>query len=298
MDSSQQRGTTEAISICLPQADRQGKLRLNVSSSRTHDIEISTGNRAPFVVAGDWHGDQGWAITAAKSAARAGARTILHVGDFGLDWPGAKRGRYEAKLNKYLLELGLTLVVSGGNHDNWETLESLPVEADGMATFRSNIRVLPRGGRTQIEDLVVGALGGAFSVDYQHRRDGRDWWRNEEPTPEDAQRLIAGGPVDVLITHDAPAGVPLKGDFELSPKVRLRAEATRILLRAVVDTLAPAHVFCGHWHQRRIHELVHPDGRISRVDVLNKEHSREGNAVLVWPGESPLRIEPLYVRNQ
>lgn len=259
-------------------------------------IEDLASNRAPFVVAGDWHGNQGWAITAIQSAARAGARTILHVGDFGLDWPGAKRGRYEAKLNKYLLEFGLTLVVSGGNHDNWETLESLPVEADGLATFRSNIRVLPRGGRTRIGALVVGALGGAFSVDYEHRREGKDWWRNEEPTPEDARRLIAGGPVDILITHEAPAGVPLKSDFELSPEVRSRAEQTRVLLRVVVNAIAPAHVFCGHWHQRRIHELSHPDGRISRVDVLNKEYSREGNAVLVWPEAVPLRIEPLFIR--
>ncbi|MFE4229968.1 metallophosphoesterase [Arthrobacter sp. NPDC056886] len=260
------------------------------------DIESSRNAGAPFVVAGDWHGDQGWAIAAIQSAARAGAGTILHVGDFGLDWPGAKRGRYEAKLNKYLLDLGLTLIVSGGNHDNWDTLEELPVEADGMATFRSNIRVLPRGGRTKVEALVVGALGGAFSVDYQHRREGKDWWRHEEPTPEDAQKLIAGGPVDVLITHDAPAGVPLKGDFELTPEIRSRAEQTRVLLREVVDTLAPSHVFCGHWHQRRIHELAHPDGRNTRIDVLNKENSREGNAVLVWPSEAPLRIEPLSIR--
>jgi hypothetical protein len=220
------------------------------------------------------------------------------VGDFGLDWPGAKRGRYEANLNKYLFALGLTLIVSGGNHDNWETLETLPVDDDGMATFRSNIRVLPRGGRTQVEALVVGALGGAFSVDYQHRREGRDWWRNEEPTPEEAQRLIAGGPVDVLITHDAPAGVPLKGDFELPPEIRSRAEQTRVLLRDVVDSLAPAHLFCGHWHQRRIHELTHKDGRISRVDVLDKENSRHGNAVLVWPGQTPVRIEQLVIKGK
>jgi hypothetical protein len=180
-------------------------------------IDNPRNGSAPFVVAGDWHGNQGWAITAIQSAARAGARTILHVGDFGLDWPGAKRGRYEARLNKYLLDLGITLIVSGGNHDNWETLEKLPVEANGLATFRSNIGVLPRGGRAEISGLVVGALGGAFSVDQDHRAQGRDWWSNEEPTPEEALILVAGGPLDVLITHDAPAGVPLKGDFDLPP---------------------------------------------------------------------------------
>jgi predicted phosphodiesterase len=97
----------------------------------------------PLGIFGDWHGNTGWAITAIRSAAREGVNTMIHVGDFGLDWPGAKRGRFEAKLNTYLAEAEITLIVSGGNHDNWETLEKLPVHDDGLATFRSNIRVLP-----------------------------------------------------------------------------------------------------------------------------------------------------------
>jgi hypothetical protein len=220
---------------------------------------------------------------------------MLHVGDFALDWPGAKRARYEDRLNRCLLESGITLIVSGGNHDNWDTLEKLPVQEDGLATFRSNIRVLPRGGRARIGGLVVGALGGAFSVDQEHRTEGKDWWSNEEPTPEDARRLIAGGPVDILITHDAPAGFSLASEFDLPSEIISQAERTRVLLREVVDSLTPAHVFCGHWHQRRIHELEHPDGRISRIDVLDKEYSREGNAVLVWPDETPLSIKPLFI---
>jgi hypothetical protein len=252
-------------------------------------------NFRPIAVFGDWHGDAGWALTSVRSAAREGVRTALHVGDFGLDWPGAKRGRYEAKLNKYLVDLGVTLVVSGGNHDNWKTLAALPVESDGTAAFRSNIRILPRGGRTVIEGLVIGALGGACSVDSEYRTEGKDWWRNEEPTIEEAAKLVDGGPLDILITHDVPLGVPLKGDFELRPEVAERAERTRVLLRQVVDSLAVPHVFSGHWHQRRIYELAHPDGRSTRVDVLNMENSRLGNGVLVWPGEVPLRVEPLTI---
>jgi predicted phosphodiesterase len=250
----------------------------------------------PIAVFGDWHGDSGWALTAVRSAAREGARIAIHVGDFGLDWPGAKRGRYETKLNKYLADLGLTLVVSGGNHDNWDTLGKLAVENDGLATFRSNIRILPRGGRTMLEGLAVGGLGGAFSVDYQHRTEGKDWWRNEEPTPEEAAALVAGGPLDILITHDAPAGVPLNGDFQLSDELTKKAHKTRLLLREVVDSLTVPQVFCGHWHQRCIHELDHPDGTTTRVDVLNRENSRHGNGVLVWPSRAPMRVEPLEIR--
>lgn len=91
----------------------------------------------PLAIFGDWHGHLGWALACCRSAAREGVRTALHVGDFGLDWPGAKRGRFESKLNKYLTEINVVLIVSGGNHDNWETLATLPVNPDGTAAFRS-----------------------------------------------------------------------------------------------------------------------------------------------------------------
>lgn len=269
---------------------------MDLHSKAKVPIIEADGPYKPIVIAGDWHGDQGWATTVIHAAARHGAGTIIHVGDFALDWPGLKRGRYEDRLNKRLLASGLMLIVSGGNHDNWDTLSKLSTDADGLATFRSNIRILPRGGRTWIAGLEVGGLGGAYSVDQEYRTQGRDWWSNEEPTRADAERLLNGGPVDVLITHDAPAGVDVKSKFELPPEVANRADRTRALLREVVDLLAPAHVFCGHWHQRRVQSLCHQDGSVTRVDVLDKEYSREGNAVLVWPGKSPLLIEPLSVR--
>lgn len=251
----------------------------------------------PFAIFGDWHGDVGWALAAIRSAAREGVRTAIHVGDFGLDWPGAKRGRYETKLNKYLKELEITLVVSGGNHDNWETLDTLIAEEDGLANIGSNIRVLPRGGRTVIQGLAVGGLGGAFSVDYEYRTEGKDWWAREEPTRLEAEALVNGGHLDILITHDAPAGVPLRGDFQLSPEMIEKADRTRNLLREVVDVLTVPHLFCGHWHQRVTHELRHSTGASTRVDVLDMEHSRQGNGVLLWPGRTPMRVDPLEIKN-
>jgi hypothetical protein len=44
-----------------------------------------------------------------------GVSTLIHVGDFGFDRPGAERGRYEKKLNTLLLERGAVLVVSPGD---------------------------------------------------------------------------------------------------------------------------------------------------------------------------------------
>lgn len=100
----------------------------------------------PLAVVGDWHGQQGWALAAIRSAAREGVKHMIHVGDFGLDWPGAKRGRYENRLNKVLAEHAVSLTLSIGNHDNVWTAKRLPVQEDGLATFQGNIRVLPAAG--------------------------------------------------------------------------------------------------------------------------------------------------------
>lgn len=107
--------------------------------------------------------------------------------------------------------------------------------------------------------------------------------------------LIAAGPLDVLITHDAPPAVPLSGDFELSPQIVSQTDKTRVLLRDVVEDLAVPHVFCDHSHQRRTYELEQPGGRISRVDALNKENSHMAMRYSIWPGKAPLRIEPLFI---
>lgn len=251
-----------------------------------------------LAVFGDWHGDLGWSIDAVKAAAREGARTAVSVGDVGLDWPGPKRNRWEQRMNALLVELGVTLVVSPGNHDCLARIDLEEVQSDGLIAWRSNIKVLPKGGRTIIEGLRVAGLGGALSVDKQWRVEGKDWWRDEEPTIEQAERLIAGGDLDILITHDVPMGVPVRGSFDLPADLVEEANHTRILLREVVDRTAVPHLFSGHWHQRLTFELPNPGGRSTRVDVLDMEGSREGNAVLVWPGATPLRIEPLMIRGK
>lgn len=152
----------------------------------------------------------GGCVTVVKSAAREGVRTIIQVGDFGLDWPGAMRGRLEDRLNRLLIDHDMKLICSPGNHDNLTRISQLDVQDDGLIHWRFNITVLPKGGRTVIEGLRIGGLGGAMSVDKAHRREGRDWWPDEAPTREQAEHLVAGGPIDVLVTHDAAWGVPVR----------------------------------------------------------------------------------------
>jgi predicted phosphodiesterase len=249
---------------------------------------------SPIVIAGDVHANLQWTRMLVRSANAVGARTILQLGDMGALWPGRGKGRTETKLDRYLGALGLELIFIDGNHDNHHDLRALEVEADGLAHVRERIKYLPRAGRITLHGMRIAGLGGAFSPDYKSRRPGLDWWPAiEEVEASDVEKLIADGPMDILLTHDVPAAVPIVGTFELSEETRARAQVSRDLLQRAVDATRPRNIFCGHWHQRASAEIHHEDGFLSRVDVLDMDGS-PGNAVIVWPG-SPLRIEPLIV---
>lgn len=262
-------------------------------------MEEKESGGTPFVIAGDWHGDTSWARAVVKTAAAAGVKRIFHVGDLAVLWPGAKKGRFDQRLNTMLEERGMDLVFIDGNHDNHTELRTLPIGDDRLARVRSHILYLPRGERIEYVGLTIGGLGGAFSVDCEWRAPGKDWWpRIEEVEPQDVDKLVAGGSVDILLTHDVPANFAgLTNELRnLSEEVQALSRVSRALLQDAVDALKPPHVFCGHWHQRRIGGISHENGSITRVDVLHCDGSRPGNAVLVWPGTPPLRVEPLIIQ--
>lgn len=252
-------------------------------------------NSGAVAVTGDWHGNLGWARDVVRSAARHGVGTILHVGDFGALWPGRAKGRFEARLNYDLQQAGIQLIFIGGNHDNWAELEKLPVTADGTASLLSNIKYLPRPGRTLVHGLTVGGLGGAFSIDYQYRTEGKDWWANEEPTQGDIEELASGGPLDILLTHDAPAGIELESAFDLPEDIIIRARTTRDLLAEATTRIRPGIVFSGHWHQRTTGFVYPGTGAPIRVEVLDMDGSRFGNTVLFRVGPGGLEVEKLPV---
>lgn len=251
----------------------------------------------PFVVAGDLHGDTGWALRLIRAAAAAGARRIFQIGDLGVCWPGRDKYKFDRRLSRGLTPHEMTLLFIDGNHDHHPELRRLPIEEDGLARVRENILYLPRAGRYQYAGLRFGGLGGAYSVDKQLRTEDKDWWPDEEIAPEDVEKLVAGGSLDVLLTHDVPIDFQglVSGFPDLPCEVVRQADVGRRLLQSAVDQLRPAQVFAGHWHQRRTDVLKHRDGGDTRVDVLDMNGSATGNAVLVWP-EVPLRIEPLIVK--
>ncbi len=234
-----------------------------------------TGERV--VVAGDWHGVRTAGIDVITSAASAGARVVLHVGDLNVPAAGTAPSIVKS-FNQACTRTGTVLLVTPGNHDNWDRIESSPLDESGFHVLARHVRALPRGARFEIAGRRFGALGGAISV-HTRRVPGETWWPQERITEEHV-RLLGTAPLDVILTHDAPAGIPLTS--RLNPPAELVAEADELrarLLRAVQAT-RPRLAFCGHWHTRRIHELHTDDETITTVHVLNREHT-VGNAVVL-----------------
>ena len=100
-------------------------------------------------------------------------------------------------------------------------------------------------------------------------------------TPKQAQRAIAGGPADVLLTHDAPLGalpqMTAYGPVKFLPGVQQSAGR----VREVAGATKPKLLLHGHWHQ---FQQVRLPGQDTEVIGLSTDGTRKSWMVLDLPG--------------
>lgn len=232
-----------------------------------------------IITAGDWHGNTRWMRQVLTCAARDGYKVIVHVGDLKVLWYDEypdypEPGAFTAELARLLEELGLAFIFVDGNHDVHPKLRALPVNADGFCVISDRLLYAPRGHRWSLGGVRFGALGGAYSIDRNRGTEGWDWFVDEVTVPEDVEAL-GTETLDVLITHDAPAGIDVETMFDLPESSEREGNIVRALLRDAVRATEPKLVFSGHWHQRRTGLMP---GMETRVHVLDKEFMA-GNTV-------------------
>ena len=246
-----------------------------------------------LLIAGDVHGNERWVGSLCKLARRYGCDAILQLGDFGY-WPHTTAGRRFLEHVEWHAERnGVECVYwIDGNHENHDLLAELESGPDGMVAIGDRCRYLPRGLRWDWRGVRFGALGGAFSVDRRERVQGESWWPAEVTTDADVERL-GDGPLDVLVTHDAPEGTPLRG-LGLPPVDQVLADEVRARIRSAVESTGPRLLLHGHWHHRYSHELTWPttvDGelawRATQVEGLAADVQRNRRS---W---GILELEPL-----
>ncbi len=207
---------------------------------------------------GDTHGNEAWLTVAIELVAQAGLDTIIQVGDLGI-WPGPHAARMWDRIDHWLDLHGQTMLVVPGNHEDYDQIDQLKPHADGWLPFRERILLAPRGHRSELGGRTICWLGGAASPDRgwrRHRQSGtgqRTWWPQEAITPDDVERTIAGGHAEIMITHDAPHGVPtiearIAGPTGFRPEDLEYASDVRQRLTQAVHGVRPKLLVHGHFH--------------------------------------------------
>lgn len=228
------------------------------------------------VLAGDWHGNTGWACHVVEQAAKLLAdeeqKVILHAGDFGV-WPGQAGRSYLDEVARVLWLHRIKLLFADGNHEWHPELIALREEGlrtgvlglipiDSCAVTRARIFWAPRGHRWKWHGKTWMALGGAVSVDAALRVKGKSWWPEETFTGEQLKHATRPGKVHVMLTHDSPSAVRMSfGELPRAWDIMdvARSTAHREQLQDVVDKIKPEVLVHGHYHQS-VRQTIEPYG--------------------------------------
>lgn len=168
---------------------------------------------------------------------------VVQVGDFGF---------YEGSL-RYWKETPFKVYAIDGNHEDYRI-----INPDGEVTeVRRNLYYVPRGAVLELAGRSMAFLGGGASIDKHWRKEGVDWFPQEEITESQVARLQEAmtkvGTVDFLVTH-TPGKRFIKNWF---PPLNLQEwnlpQDWRDPSAELVDELVMAKQFrmhlCGHMHR-------------------------------------------------
>jgi Calcineurin-like phosphoesterase len=146
------------------------------------------------------------------------------------------------------------------------------IDKEGRLKGEDRLRRKIETLRTQMDkghDLLVAPMqlaalqtGLVQSVD-----DGEHtlWWGEEEISQEEADEAIAGGMVDILLTHDKP----LNSTLSWNRKEDEDSKRNQATVQRVVDAVKPRLLAHGHLHFRYEDNIVGPTGTKTHVIGLD-----------------------------
>jgi len=226
-------------------------------------------------VLGDLHGDLEHLVVVSRAMEARGIRVLLQLGDFGFIWPGTNWGHTLDRIENRLRKAAQVLYFIDGNHEDFTTLNTFPISADGLRHVRPSIIHIPRGWRTNLaHGRSFAAMGGANSIDRALREEGVSWWPEESITEADLERL-GTEPVDILVGHDAPAPWPKLDDrLSQSPswwseENQRYADNGRQMLTRAFTAVQPKLFFGGHFHLYLADSVTFPAGFTTTMVTLD-----------------------------
>lgn len=203
------------------------------------------------LILGDIHGAWGDAEDIIKKAgAEAGPfDQIIQVGDMGFGFPGVRPWSFDPGIPSKWVD---------GNHENFDLLHKRHIAnfgydpyhvlwPQGWEKFLDIWTYMPRG---TIEDGIL-YIGGASSIDKAIRKNGLDWWPEENISRADEDRTLDAikayeGRIHTVISHDCPTS------FVMRPVLRGGEyhDSNRRFLEHVRQLVKPERWFFGHYHAK------------------------------------------------
>ncbi len=243
--------------------------------------------------AGDIHGgiDRMYAgVLALEAALNVRFDWVLHVGDFGV-WPNPGRidaatrrhdgaGDFPAWFAEGRTAPRPTLFIKG-NHEDFDWLDAQP-----STQILTDLHYLPNA---QVRELVVGdevlrvgGVGGCFGPsNYVRSASKLQGYAKRHYTRDEIELLCEVPNLDIVLTHDAPAGVRFdrhrRGDNFISEAAGL----DQLIVRT-----QPRVCFFGHHHTR-------VDSHVADVPCLGLNKGNYPGSLIAFemkPGERTWRI--------
>lgn len=231
-----------------------------------------------LAIAGDWHGNPGWARHAIEYAKDNGADAMIQVGDFGFWRPeDPDSAEYLKRVSTAVKKHEMPFFWLPGNHEYWPGLPELG-RGKRPSLINGNLIFLPIGYRWEWWGKRFMAVGGAFSIDRFLRTEGKGWWPEEVLTDEDVNWCChQPHGMDVIFSHDCPTGIdipgigpdskPRGGAQHWPPLMLEQAGQHRRMMKSIWDKHKPQRWYHGHfhvphttWYGPTIFEGLHMDG--------------------------------------
>ena len=178
---------------------------------------------------------------------------IIILGDCGIAW---RKDRKDLDQNIKLwneCSNGVKLYFLDGNHENFNILNSLPIE-NNMGKIADNIYHLRRGQIYEFEGKKILVCGGADSIDKYRRVENFTWWKEETISQETIDNIPAGH-YDYVLTHCCPRSIFDNNRIYLSTlqfldenKINHNSED---MLEQLKDKITFDHWYFGHYHINR-----------------------------------------------
>ena len=178
---------------------------------------------------------------------------IIILGDCGIAW---RKDRKDLDQNIKLwneCSNGVKLYFLDGNHENFNILNSLPIE-NNMGKIADNIYHLRRGQIYEFEGKKILVCGGADSIDKYRRVENFTWWKEETISQETIDNIPAGH-YDYVLTHCCPRSIFDNNRVYLSTLQFLNENKinhnSEDMLEQLKDKITFDHWYFGHYHINR-----------------------------------------------